>query len=107
MGYINDHAQLNPIQHINMNKKENSKKDTLRRLRITEGHLKKIIQMVEEDEYCIDIIQQISAVRNSLKRVEELTLDNHLHSCVVKAIKTDKSETAIQELLLIFKKSNK
>lgn len=88
-----------------MTKKEFYKKDILRRLKISEGHFKKIIQMVEEDKYCIDILQQTSAVKNSIGKVEELILDNHLRSCVTKAFKKDKSDNAIKELLQIFKKS--
>ena len=90
-----------------MKRRASSKEDIIRRLRITEGHLKKIVNMIEEDEYCIDILQQTSAVKNAIKKTEELILDNHLHSCVIKAIKKDKSETAINELLEVFKKTNR
>lgn len=83
------------------------KKEVMRRLRIIEGHLKKVTKMVEDDEYCIDILQQTCAVKNSLKRVEDLLLDNHLRSCVVNAIKKDRSEKSIRELLELFKEAKK
>jgi DNA-binding FrmR family transcriptional regulator len=88
-----------------MSKKSISKRDLVRRLKIIEGHLKKVTEMVEDDKYCIDILQQTAAVKNALKKVEELLLDKHLHSCVIRAIKKDKSEKSIQELLEIFRKS--
>lgn len=90
-----------------MPKKPIVKKDIIRRLKIIQGHLKKVTEMIEEDKYCIDILQQTAAVKNALKKVEDLLLDKHLHSCLVKAIKKDKSESAIAEILEVFKKSNK
>jgi len=86
---------------------KNSKEDILRRMKIIDGHLKKVMKMIEEERYCIDILQQTSAVKNSLKKVEDLLLDRHLHSCVVNAIRKDKSEQSIKELIEIFKKTNK
>jgi len=83
------------------------KNDVIRRLKIAEGHLKKIIQMVEDDEYCIDVLQQTTAVKNAIKKSEEIILDGHLHGCVINAIKKDKSDASINELLDIFKRMNK
>ena len=91
-------------------KKNNIKKETLRRLKIIEGHLKKVIKMAEEDKYCIDILQQSLAVQNALKEVDSLILNNHFHSCVTRAIKGDKKlrkEKIIRELLNIYKISCK
>lgn len=63
--------------------------------------------MAEEDRYCIDILQQTSAVKSSIKKAEDLLLKRHLNSCVVNAIKKDKSEKSLEELLELFKKMNK
>ncbi len=88
--------------------KKNTKKETLRRLKIIEGHLKKVIKMVEEDKYCIDVLQQSLAVQNALKEVDGMILDAHLHSCVSQAFqKKGKKEKAIKELLDILKKSKR
>lgn len=80
--------------------------DILRRLKILEGHLRKVRQMVEDDAYCIDILHQSFAVRNGLKKVDELILEQHLHSCVVQKLKKG-NPTAIDEVLEVFKKVNK
>ncbi len=85
-------------------KKPVDKKDIIRRLKIIDGHLKKVIQMVEDDKYCIDILQQSAAVQSALKQVDQLLLRNHLHCCVTDAIKSNKGDEAILELLRIFKK---
>jgi len=85
-------------------KKPVKKEDIVRRLKIIDGHLKKVIQMVEDDKYCIDILQQSAAVQSALKQADQLLLHNHLHCCVADAIKSNKGEKAILELLRIFKK---
>lgn len=85
--------------------KKNIKKESLKRLRIIEGHLKKVIKMVEEDKYCINVLQQSLAVQNALKEVNALLLDKHLHRCVSNAFKkgNSKKEKSIKELFKIFK----
>lgn len=85
----------------------NKKKETLRRLKIIEGHLKRVIKMVEEDKYCIDVLQQSLAVENALKKVDALILDQHLRKCVTDALKkgSSKREKSIKELLRIYQLS--
>lgn len=85
----------------------NDKKNVIHRLKIIRGHLAKVIKMVEEKKYCIDILNQSLAVQNALKKVDAIILNDHLNSCVVNAIsKNKKSKETISELLTIFKKSN-
>lgn len=80
-------------------------KNIIHRLKITHGHLGKVIRMVEEKKYCIDILNQSLAVQNALKKVDAIILDNHLNSCVVSAIsRNKKSQETINELLAVFKK---
>lgn len=81
------------------------KKSVIHRLKIIYGHLGKVIKMVEEKKYCIDILNQSLAVQNALKKVDAIILDDHLNSCVVSAIsKNKKSKETINELLAVFKK---
>ena len=89
--------------------KKNTKKETLRRLKIIEGHLKKVVKMVEEDKYCIDVLQQSLAVQNALKGVDDLILDQHLRKCVTNAMKGEngKKEKSIQELIKVYQLSKK
>jgi DNA-binding FrmR family transcriptional regulator len=84
--------------------KHDSKNEVIKRLKVTSGHLNKIIDMVESDRYCIDVIQQTEAVKGSLKKIEEIILDSHLHTCVVPAIKGKNTEEPIKELLEVFKR---
>lgn len=86
--------------------KENIRKESSRRLKIACGHLKKVIEMVEEGRYCIDILQQSLAVQKALKKVDGLILDNHLRTCVTQAFqKNGQKEKMIKELLSVLNKT--
>ncbi len=76
----------------------------LHRLKISRGHLNKVIQMVEEDVYCIDVMHQLQAVESGLKETGNLLLENHLKSCVADAMKDGKKDQAVEEIMQIFKK---
>lgn len=81
-----------------------TKRIILHRLKIARGHLDKVIRMVQEDEYCIDVLHQSQAVQKAIKQTDRVILENHLKECTVDAIKNGKSDDAIKELMDIFKK---
>jgi CsoR family transcriptional regulator, copper-sensing transcriptional repressor len=54
----------------------------LRRLRKIEGQVRGIERMVEEERYCVEILDQIAAARTALERVGLLLLENHARHCV-------------------------
>lgn len=58
------------------------KEDIIGRLRRVEGQVRGIQRMVENDEYCIDILTQITAASNALKRVAVRLLGDHIRHCV-------------------------
>ncbi len=66
--------------------------DILLRLKNAEGHLRGVQRMVEEGQYCIDVIRQIQAVQAALNRINALILENHLNSCVITAIQGEDRE---------------
>lgn len=84
------------------------KLEVLRRLAIAEGHLKKIRQMAESDSYCLEVIHQSQAVQAALKKVDEIVLHGHLHSCVLQDIHEPKSkkEKLVKEIVEVFSKQN-
>ena len=57
----------------------------LKRLRRVEGQIRGIARMIEEDEYCIDILTQVSAATSALESVALRLLDDHLKHCVAHA----------------------
>lgn len=87
--------------------KQKDRKSISRRFKIIEGHIKKITNMIDDDEYCIDILQQTTAVKNAIKNAEVLLLEQHLHSCLLDSIRKENSQSALQEVLEIFRKANK
>lgn len=87
-----------------MFKPKDTKERILHRLKISLGHLKKVIDMVENDAYCIDILHQSQAVQKGLKEVDNLILENHLKTCASDAINQGKKDEAIAEVMQVFKK---
>jgi len=86
---------------------EASKKDILNRLATIEGHLKGIRKMVDEDQYCVDILKQSYAVERALKRFEAVLLDGHLNACVPQGFKNGRDREMIHELAALFEISRK
>ena len=78
----------------------------LHRLKIARGHLDKVIKMVEQDGYCIDVLHQMQAVESGLKQTGNLLLENHLKGCVADSISKGKKEEAIAEIMQVFKKKS-
>jgi CsoR family transcriptional regulator, copper-sensing transcriptional repressor len=89
---------------MTMYKPQDTKERITHRLQISLGHLKKVIQMVEDDEYCIDILHQSQAIQNALKETDHVILENHLKTCAADAIKNGDAQTAISEIMEVIKK---
>lgn len=83
---------------------KNFQERLLHRLKITRGHLDKVITMIENDDYCIDVIHQSQALQQALKQIDHLLLENHLKTCVADAIKLGDNKTAIAEVMQVFNK---
>ncbi len=85
---------------------EEYKEGIVNRLKSIEGHVRGIQRMVEEDAYCIGIINQILAVQRALEKVNSLILERHLQTCVTTAIRGEdpaERERVISEILSVFK----
>ncbi len=81
------------------------KQDTLSRLKTVEGHIRGIERMVEENAYCIDLIHQIQAVQSALSKVNSRILDQHLHTCLIKAVRGDdpaERERVLKEIAEVY-----
>lgn len=77
----------------------------LHRLKIAKGHLDKVISMMENGEYCIDVLTQSQAVQAQLREADILVLQKHLKTCVVDALKTGKNDSAVDEVIKVWRKS--
>ena len=74
----------------------------IRRLKIVEGQVRGLQDMLAKDTYCIDLITQTSAVKQALSGVEDALLENHLASCLVPQVKKGREKTAISEILKVY-----
>lgn len=83
-------------------KKDNEKGKLIRRLKIIEGQVRGLQDMLEKDTYCIDVITQTSAVKQALSGIEDALMESHLGTCVVHQIKKGKEKTAIGEILKVY-----
>lgn len=68
------------------------KDEYLKRLRRIEGQVRGIARMVDEDQYCIDVLTQVSAATKALQSVALGLLEQHLGSCVVEAARAGGSD---------------
>jgi DNA-binding FrmR family transcriptional regulator len=78
------------------------KKKALKCFNQAMGTMRKIIEMIEKDSYCPDIIQQSDSVRGLITTAKRELLAGHLAGCLEKKLKEDKQK-AIEELLKIYK----
>ena len=84
--------------------------DSIRRLKIVEGHIRGIQRMLENDEYCISVIGQIQAVQSALNKISTNLLDGHLNTCLLSAIQgEDPAERTrvLKEITEVFETANK
>ena len=82
--------------------------ENLPRLNRISGQIDGIKKMIEEERYCVDIVNQIKAVRSALKSVEKNILQKHIKHCVAASFKASKTEQEqkINELISLFDKSD-
>lgn len=83
------------------------KRKLIRRLKIVEGQIRGLQEMVERGEYCIDVITQTSAVKQALSNIEDILLEDHLGSCVIKQVKDGQTEKAKKEILKVYQLKRK
>jgi len=84
--------------------------ENMSRLSRIEGQVRGIKRMVEEGEYCIDIITQIQAARSALGSVAKIILKKHLNNCVRDAMSSGSQRQAdakIEELLAVLNRGLK
>ena len=79
-----------------------AKDEALKRLNYIEGHLRGIRKMVEDDEYCVDVLKQTYAVQRAIEKFEQVLLRDHLSHCVPDGIREGRDEEVLKELVELF-----
>ena len=88
----------------------NQKQKTLINFKKAQSSVSKIIKMLENDEYCINIMQQNLAVIGLLKSAHQMLMEGHLNTCFKKAVaskNTKRQNEMIKEILRVTKLLNK
>ena len=79
----------------------------IKRLKIIEGQVRGLEEMLRKDTYCVDVITQTSAVKSALSGVEDELMRTHLSTCVVEQMKMGKEGKAIGEILKVYQLKRK
>lgn len=79
----------------------------VQRLKVIEGQVRGLQEMIKNGTYCVDVITQTSAVKQGLSNVEDLILKEHLSTCVVRQIRGGQGKKAVDEVLKVYKLKRK
>ena len=84
------------------------KEEIRRRINRLSGQIQAIQRMVEEESYCVDVLQQIAAARGALKKIGSRLLEAHIRHCVLGAARSGSDaerRSKIDELVAVFERS--
>jgi DNA-binding FrmR family transcriptional regulator len=84
-----------------------SKQKLIRRLKIIEGQVRGLQEMLVSGTYCIDIITQTSAIKQALSGIEDSLMEGHLSTCALDQMKKGKEGKAIGEILKVYRLKRK
>ena len=81
------------------------KAQLVRRLNRMEGQVRGIARMIERDEYCIDILQQTSALRAAVDALSVLVLEDHVQGCVRTAAERGEADRYVDEVIDVVRRT--
>jgi len=84
--------------------------EAAKRLKTVEGHIAGIRRMIDQGEYCIDVIRQIQAVQSALNKVSKIILEDHMNSCLITAVRGEdpkERERVLEEIAEVFEAATK
>lgn len=83
---------------------QHQKTDLIRRLNRLEGQVRGVRKMVEEDRYCVDVLQQLAAVRSAGDAIAQIMLESHIRGCVTEGIKAGDGDERVREVVDVIKR---
>ncbi len=81
------------------------RREVLHRLRRIEGQARGLQRLVEEEAYCLDILQQVEALTAAADQVAMLVLEDHIEGCLTHAIATGQGEPYVAEVMQVVRRS--
>lgn len=81
------------------------KRDLVTRLRRIEGQARGIQRLVEEEAYCLDILQQVEALTAAADQVAMLVLEDHIDGCLAHAIESGEGEPYVGEVMAVVRRA--
>lgn len=93
---------MNHYSHT-LHLEEKTQRDARNRLLSARGHLEGIVNMLDSDPYCVDVLKQIKAVQGALDKVSEMVLKSHLEHHVASAKERGDTEKMVEELMEVLK----
>ena len=86
---------------------QSNKQKIVHRLKIIEGQVRGLLNMIENDKYCIDVITQTSAVKQGRSNIEDMLMEAHLGHCLINQIKKGQIAKATKEILKVYQLKRK
>ena len=80
------------------------KSSLIARLNKVEGQVRGIRRMVEEDRYCVDILQQIASLRSAADAIAHILLEDHIHGCVTEGVRSGDGDSHIGEVMEVIRR---
>lgn len=81
------------------------KRDLVTRLRRIEGQARGIQRLVEEEAYCLDVLQQVEALTAAADQVGLLLLEDHIDGCLAHAIRTGQGQPYVDEVMAVVRRA--
>lgn len=85
---------------------EDIKEKAQKRINIIKGQMDGLQKMIEQDEYCMDLLNQSLAIQNSLRSLDSVLFERHLKTHVTHQLQHEEDK-AVEELVSLFKRVNK
>lgn len=81
------------------------RRDLVNRLKRIEGQVRGIQRMVDEEAYCLDVLQQVEAMTAAADQVGLLLLEDHIDGCLMHAIETGEGEAYVDEVMEVVRRT--
>jgi CsoR family transcriptional regulator, copper-sensing transcriptional repressor len=81
------------------------RRELLNRLRRIEGQARGLQRLVEEEAYCLDLLQQVEALTAAADQVGLLLLEDHINGCLTHAIKTGQGQPYVDEVMTVVRRT--